>query len=103
MTPIQIAKQIREEQIPEQRFETVLNDYLKSDNGIVVSNPVCFAMGGAVQIEWKHCWYVDTAVGKLGEILRAMPFRLPYVAFQRGKRGNKLKIYPTSSILRLVK
>ncbi len=103
MTPIQIAKQIREEQIPEEEFDDILDEHIYAQNGVVVSNPVCFAMAKAVEINHKHCWYVDTAVGKLGEILRAMPFRLPYVAFQRGKRGNKLKIYPTSSILRLVK
>lgn len=103
MKPIDIARQLREEQIPEENFDAILRDHMNAENGAVVSNPVCFGMAKAVQIEWKHCWYVDTAVGNLREILRAMPFRLPYVAFQRGKRGAKLKIYPTSSVLRLVK
>lgn len=103
MTPIEIAKSLYKDHVEHPSFEEALGGYLSSNNGAIVSTPTLFAMGAALDYDGKHAWYIDTAVGDLKELVKTLPFRLPYIAFSRGKRTAKLKIYRMERFLRLVK
>jgi hypothetical protein len=103
MKPIEIAKALYLKHVKDKVFEVELANYLSTDNGAVVNTPSYFAMGKAVDYDGKHAWYIDTAVGRLSELIRLLPFPLPYIAFHREKvRNGKLHIYETQRFLRHV-
>ena len=108
MKPIQIAKALYLENVKSALgFEEMLTKYLGEHNGFVISTPTCFVMGNAVQLgDGKHAWFVDCAIGRLSELVKTMPFRLPFIAFCRPRKDRekvRFRVYPTSSLLRLVK
>lgn len=103
MKPIVIAKQLYADYVKDAAFEVKLAGYLQSSNGLVIDTPTYFVMAAAVEFEGKKAWYIDTAAGRLKDLIRLFPFPLPYIAFSRGKRDGKLHIYDTKRFLRLAK
>jgi hypothetical protein len=101
-TPIEIAKALYEEHCDEP-FEAALTRYFTSPSGAVVMGPTQFAMGCAIDFDGKYAWFIDTAVGRLQDLVKLFPFPLPYIAFCRRVKGDKLKIYKTERFLRHVK
>ena len=73
-------------------------------------------MGREVSTKWTHeqivdlderevgidtvfdCWHIHLAVGDLRQMLRLLPYKLPFISFQR--RGGPLKIIPLERILK---
>ena len=92
-------------------FLHALGWYLKC--GCVVSTPALFMMIRPVRhtmseaemralvIEpWTECpeadaWFVAAGSGSPAEMLRAAPYDLPYICFQRLGRGGKIHTYET--------
>jgi hypothetical protein len=65
-------------------------------NGFIHSTPRHFAMVRAVVLDdGRQAWLVNSAVGPLKEIIRLLPFPLPYIAFYRGlaQPPDKLRVY----------
>ena len=81
-------------------FDKILAEHLH--DGIVISSPMWFMMLRAEKWEQGMVWFIECAVGNLGELARAIAIELPYIAFCRVKNGKKqTKIYPANRLLRL--
>lgn len=79
-------------------FEVELGEYLRF--GHVIATPKTFAMGKQVELEGKgKAWFVCMAVGNLGELVRQIPYYLPWVCFFRRGRGD-LHIWKTDRLMR---
>ncbi len=55
--------------------------YLRT--GYVISQPTCFAMFRPIERDGKRGWFVQMAVGEIGELLRYVPCPLDFIAFCR--------------------
>lgn len=77
-------------QYPELSFEDDLIDYMRT--GFVCSRPTIFFMAKVICEKGEHMWFVRIAVGNLLELLVAMPFYLPRIAFCRNNRADKMRI-----------
>ncbi len=60
--------------------------YLKT--GYVFCSPTCFAMFRPIEREGKRGWFVQMAVGEIGELLRWVPCPLDFIAFCRNNDDN---------------
>ncbi len=61
------------------------------EHGYVFSTPTCFLMG----YQSNDTWHVSLCAGDLLEALSLMPYRLPWVRFER---NNKLRYYKTERL-----
>lgn len=55
--------------------------YLRT--GYVISQPTCFAMFRPIERDGRRGWFVQMAVGEIGELLRYVPCPLDFIAFCR--------------------
>ncbi len=60
--------------------------YLRT--GFVVSRPTCFAMGRPIEHEGRRGWFIQMAVGEIGELLLCVPCPLDFVAWCRSNDDN---------------
>ena len=60
--------------------------YLRT--GFVVSRPNLFAMARPIERDGKRGWFIQIAVGEIGELITCFPFRLDFVAFCRNNDEN---------------
>jgi len=60
--------------------------YLRT--GFVVSRPSCFAMGRPIERDGKRGWFIQIAVGNIGELITCLPCKLDFVAFCRNNDEN---------------
>ena len=60
--------------------------YLRT--GFVVSRPSCFAMGRPIERDGKRGWFIQIAVGNIGELITCFPCKLDFVAFCRNNDEN---------------
>ena len=81
-------------------------------HGHVISSPEIFLMGRRVHHRWPldlmietsfvaedgDCWYVTLFAGDLREVIKAIPYELPYIAFHRGE--GRIHIHKTERLLR---
>lgn len=110
MTPFEQAVAVYEREGCAESFREDLEAHLL--NGYVFSTPDTFLMGRLVQhdadpalilnpwhrFETGDCWMVYLAAGNIvREVERWMPYRLPYVAWER---ENKLRVWSVERLLR---
>lgn len=93
LSPIEIAKQLPHS--GGANFDRLLNEHL--EYGYVVSRPTMFAMARAVDLNGIHTWFITSAVGNLLELLSALPFPLPQIAFCR-KSDPRIRVYSLSKL-----
>ena len=67
-------------------FEADLLHYLRE--GFVVSRPSLFAMAKPIEHEGRRGWFVQIAVGAIGELYTCFPCPLAFVAFCRNNDDN---------------
>jgi len=60
--------------------------YLRT--GFVVSRPSVFAMGRPIERDGKRGWFIQIAVGNIGELITCLPCKLDFVAFCRNNDEN---------------
>ncbi len=73
------------------------------ENGFVISNPWAFMML-RVNVDMpsaKPSWHVTVAAGPMHILFRMLPFRLPYITFQRGKGSKQIRKIPFDRIKRI--
>ena len=81
-------------------FEKSLADHLAT--GVVISMPEVFGMAKAVKLEdGRIAWLVDSAAGKLQQLIQYFPRFLPWIAFCRVKDNTgRLRVYPMEKFIR---
>jgi hypothetical protein len=95
-------------------FTDDIESHLMSEAGYVFSTPDFFIMGRAVvrgapvdaivdpevifPAHLCDCWHVYLAAGNLAKAWDILPWRLPYLSFER---GNELRVYPIETVRRL--
>jgi hypothetical protein len=100
MSPIERAKamyleKLREPDEPD--FEELLLEYMKQ--GFVVAGQDCFLLAKPAQLDDERpAWFVHFALGSLGELLKLMPYKLPFIAFHRHGQG-RLRVYETDALI----
>ncbi len=100
MRPIEIAAaHCREKGI---EFEKLFLRYVFDPACYMVSNPDCFLLARPVELESRHAWLVDLAAGDLRQLISALPFQLPFIAFHR-RAKPELRVYPRTRFVRLAK
>ena len=67
-------------------FGQDLLHYLRE--GFVVSRPTLFAMGKPIEHEGRRGWFIQIAVGEIGELITVFPCRLDFVAWCRNNDDN---------------
>lgn len=60
--------------------------YLRS--GYVVCRPTIFAMFRPIERDGKRGWFVQMAVGDIGELMTCVPCELDFIAFCRNNDSN---------------
>jgi hypothetical protein len=106
--PIAIARELFRryvEPIAGITFEERLAHDLGTEDCFVISSPVAFAMGTIVQLgDRQRAWFFELAFGTLEDLLKAIPFPLPFVAFKREVRGNsRIRVVPLEHLYRISK
>ncbi len=100
MRPIEMAvAHCREKGI---MFEKLFLRYVFDPACYMVSNPACFALARPVELESRHAWLVELAAGDVRQLLAALPFQLPFIAFHRNAE-SKLRVYRLDRFVRLIK
>jgi hypothetical protein len=100
LKPIEIAQWVyRYTGHAEDTFAKELWEHLF--DGIVCSSPAHFGMARAVVLDdGRLAWLINSAVGKLPELIKLFPFPLPFIAFYRFG-GEKLRVLPFSRFEKL--
>lgn len=89
--PIELARLLYREHGHD--FEKDLREF-RWPYGFIIDQPDCFAIAFATKTEdGEWAWFVKTAVGNLGALLRHFPVPLPFIRFCREKTGKKMKTY----------
>ena len=110
MQPWEIARKLYEANSPDP-FEVLVGNYLAS--GLLHSSPEIFILAKPVQhrsTTHADAWFVHLAASSprqlnpIREFMRMMPYRLPYVLWQRalGRPGQRLHVYPWDQLARRV-
>lgn len=92
LKPIEVAQAVyRYTGHDEETFAKHLWEHLF--DGFVYANTRCFVMARAVMLDdGRMAWLVNSATGKLSELVKVAPFPLPFIAFNRfGK--EKLSVH----------
>ncbi len=100
MRPIEIAAaHCREKGIV---FEKLFLRYVFDPASYMISNPFCFALARPVELESRPAWLVELAAGDLRQLISALPFQLPFIAFHRNAQ-SKLRVYRLDRFVQLTK
>lgn len=81
-TPLAVAMQTLRKGRPDLSFEIMLAKYMQS--GFVYCGPDAFLMAH----ETEDCWWVQLAAGNVRRLFELAPRPKPWVAWQRGARGD---------------
>ena len=79
-------------------FEDDLIEYMR--NGYVLTSPTAMALFRPCRDEEGSYWFVQAAIGGLGELLAMMPAYLPQIAWARDNDGVVRK-YRTERLLKI--
>jgi hypothetical protein len=66
---------------PKADFASDLVEYLK--NHYVYSSPQCFSMAKVIKHEGAYAWFIQIAVGEIGELILHLPCPLERICFFR--------------------
>lgn len=81
-------------------FEADLQDHLRT--GFVYATPGLFLMAKAVALEdGRIAWFIFHAVGDLPRLFAALPYPLPFFAFQR-RHDRRMRVYSFERMKRLI-
>jgi len=87
-------------------FDSVVRYHLT--NGIVRTTKTSFVLAKPVVLnggryDGRRAWYVTNALGSLRDLARvALPVELPFIAFTRGDRRDRFKVYETNKFRRKI-
>ncbi len=110
MTPYEQAARVYLREPCARSFREDLENHLFL--GWVFSTPALFLMGRRIMHDWPHrmaadssiaddegdCWHVWLAAGDMSEAVRAIPFDLPWLSFER---ENRLVTMPLDKFRRM--
>ena len=83
-------------------FDSVVRYHLT--NGIVRTTKTAFVLAKPVELnDGRRAWYVTNALGSLRDLARlSLPVELPFIAFTRGDRRDRFKVYETNKFRRKI-